>query len=127
MNLFPIFALLLIFQLKHLLSDYLLQSRYMLGKFNADWSFFLPLAAHASVHAAFTLGVCCVFAPTLWWLALLDGVSHFIIDRVKAGPRWLGRFNDKTRPAFWLALGADQSAHHCVHYYCIYRIVEVYL
>jgi hypothetical protein len=95
----------------------------MLGKFNADWSFFLPLASHAAVHAAFTLGVCVVFDPTLWWLALVDGAAHFIMDRIKAGPRWLGRFNDATKPAFWWCLGFDQTVHHLTHYGIIYCLV----
>jgi hypothetical protein len=118
-----IFLLLVTYQVKHYLADYVLQGRYMLGKFNADWSFALPLAAHAGVHAAFTLGICLAVQPAVWWLALVDAVSHFIIDRIKAGPRWLGRFNDKQAAPFWWALGLDQTCHHLVHYYCIYRLV----
>lgn len=118
-----IFSLLIVFQLKHYLADYVLQTRYMLGKFNAGWSFVLPLAAHAGVHTAFTFFICTATRPELWWLALVDGVSHFVIDRMKAGPRWLGRFRDKSAAPFWLVLGLDQLLHHLVHYYVIYRLV----
>lgn len=118
-----IFLLLIIFQLKHYLADYVLQTRYMLGKFNADWSFVMPLAAHAGVHAAFTFAICTVLRHELWWLAVVDGVSHFLIDRVKAGSRWLGRYSDKSKAPFWLVLGLDQFLHHGVHYYIIYRLV----
>lgn len=118
-----VFALLVTYQVKHLLADYLAQNRYMLGKFNADWSFVWPLALHAATHASITLALCLMSRPELWWLALVDGGSHFVIDRIKAGPRWLGRFNDKNAAPFWWVLGADQMAHHFVHYYCIYRLV----
>ena len=89
---FNIFALLVFFQVKHLVADYFLQTQWMLQKFKPDWGFFLPLLAHAGVHALFTLGVCLFVAPHLWWLALVDLVAHFIIDRIKAGPKYLGRF-----------------------------------
>lgn len=118
-----IFAGLVVFQNKHFLADYVLQNRYMLGKFRADWGFFCPLLAHAAVHAAFTFGICMVLQPQLWWLALVDGASHFVIDRIKAGPGWLGRFNDKNAAPFWIILGADQMLHHLVHYFIIYVLV----
>ena len=108
--------LLVAFQIKHLLADYFLQGHYMLGKFRPGWDFFLPLAAHAGVHGAMTLGIVWYFDPAFWWLAAVDAVVHFLMDRIKAGPRWLGRFSDKTKPAFWWCLGADQMIHHLTHY-----------
>lgn len=90
--LFDIFTLLVLFQIKHLIADYFLQGKWMLQKFRADWGFFYPLLTHASVHALFTLAICLFFAPHLWWLALVDLVVHFIMDRIKAGPKYLGRF-----------------------------------
>lgn len=86
-----IFALLFIFQLKHLFADYPLQGKYMLGKFKDNgWVF--PLLAHVTVHGYFTLAICLFTAPHLSWLALFDMVAHFIMDRLKAGKRYLGRF-----------------------------------
>ena len=90
--LFEIFFLLILFQIKHLVADYFLQGKYMLQKFRSDWGFFLPLVAHSGVHALITLGVCLWFAPNLWWLSLVDFVAHFAMDRIKAGPKYLGRF-----------------------------------
>jgi len=87
---FEIFSLLFIFQLKHFFVDYPLQGKYMLGKFKPGWGFFFPLLLHASVHAMFTLAICLWLAPHLWWLAIADLLIHFIMDRVKAGPRYLG-------------------------------------
>ena len=68
------------------------QGEYMLGKFKADWGFFWPLAAHSGVHTLFTLIICLIWNQALWWLALVDGALHFFVDRVKSGPKYLGRF-----------------------------------
>jgi hypothetical protein len=84
--------LLIFFQIKHFLADYIFQGRYMLQKFRPDWGFFFPLAAHVSVHAVMTLAILLVFSPGLWYLAFLDLVVHFVMDRIKAGPRYLGRY-----------------------------------
>ncbi|MFA5024168.1 MAG: DUF3307 domain-containing protein [Patescibacteria group bacterium] len=87
-----IFALLILFQIKHFGADFLLQGKYMMGKFNRDWSFFWPLAAHAGVNGLYTLVICLAVGPNFWWLALVDTVTHFFIDRLKAGQNYLGRF-----------------------------------
>jgi len=90
---FEIFSLLVLFQLKHFIADYPLQNKYMLQKFKPDWGCFVPLLVHASVHAAFTLAICLWIAPHLWWLALVDLITHFIMDRIKAGRKYLGKFS----------------------------------
>jgi hypothetical protein len=100
-----------VFQVKHFVADFLLQTRYQLGKFKADWGFFLPLLSHAGTQAAFTLAICLIVCPTLWWLALVDLVAHFVMDRVKAGPKYLGRFNDSKKAAYWIVIGFDQMFH----------------
>lgn len=149
---FEIFSLLIFFQLKHFVADYPLQGKYMLKKFRPDWGFFFPLLTHATVHALFTLAVCLWLAPHLWWLALVDLSVHFVMDRAKAGPKYLGRYKsltvsefkrayDTTQHAkepgdiksaksrlvsnilFWWALGFDQMVHHLTHYYIIFVIV----
>jgi hypothetical protein len=95
-----IFGLLIAFQFKHFLADYPLQTPYMLQKFKPGWEFVKPLAAHAGTHAAFTWLICLVFAvikgkvpvylpPAM---ALLDFTVHFVVDRIKASPRLLGRY-----------------------------------
>lgn len=123
-----LFALLLAFQAKHFLADYPLQGRYMLGKFTPGWGFVGPLTAHAAVHASFT-GMIAAFAGASLTLTLSlaggDFAAHFIVDRIKAGPRWLGRFKDMKAPAFWWCLGADQMAHHLTHYAIIYALMTV--
>ena len=94
---FKLFVLLTVFQIKHFLADYPLQGNYMLGKFKPGWDFVKPLLAHVGVHMAFTFVILLVFCPWLLWcqivgLTLLDGVIHFVMDRIKAGPKYLGRY-----------------------------------
>ena len=127
-----IFMLLVLFQLKHFLADYPLQTTYMLGKMQAT-GWIRPLATHAAVHACITaiivlwyfilLGqpmLALIFAPLL---AIADFIIHFIVDRLKASPSLGGRFNP-TQPYFWWALGADQMAHHLTHYAFIAIIIN---
>jgi len=87
-----IFLLLLVFQIKHFVADFLLQNKYMMGKFSKDWYFFLPLLAHAGINGIFTLAICLFINPSLWWLSLVDIVTHFFIDRIKAGYKYFGKF-----------------------------------
>ena len=146
------FGLLLFYQAKHFVADFPLQGTYMLGKFKPDWGFFLPLLAHASVHGAMTLALCLWVNPAYWWLALIDMAVHFCMDRIKAGPKYLGRFKPLTAPEFkkafdtykntedkeprdiargklkgnvlfWWSLGLDQTVHHLTHYFIIYVLV----
>ena len=140
MSLFA-FILLIFFQIKHFVADYLLQNKYMLGKFKSGWDFVPPLLLHAGVHGAFTLSLILlcnwfIAIPTavIVGLTLFDMVSHFLIDRVKASPKMLGKYkvlggwslssfttsaseeDKKANKYFWWSLGLDQMCHHLVHY-----------
>jgi len=127
-----IFLLLVIFQLKHFLADYPLQTPYMLGKMKATgWK--LPLAAHAAVHALITFTIAFVFLDLSYLpdvilfaslLAMLDFTIHFLVDRVKASPSLAGKFKPE-QSYFWWALGADQMAHHLTHYFIIAILVSL--
>ena len=121
-----LFTLFLIFQVKHYLADFPLQSSYMLRKVLPSWDFLIPLIIHCSVHAAMTLVICLWFRPELWWLCLVDFTAHFFMDRIKAGDKYLGRFRDKNKPAYWNSLGFDQLVHHYTHYFIIYMIYTSY-
>lgn len=95
-----IFMLLVIFEIKHDLADFEWQNAYMLQKFKADWGFFKPLAVHCAVHAFCTFFIVWAWywhtpnMPILSILAIpaLDFITHFVMDRIKAGPKYLGRF-----------------------------------
>jgi hypothetical protein len=103
-----IFFLLMVYQLKHFAADYLLQGEYMLGKFK-DHGWLRPLLAHAGVHATFTYAIAAgVFllagfpnplAPALM-IGLFDGTIHFVMDRLKAGSKYMGRWKAITSPEY---------------------------
>lgn len=94
-----IYLLLIIYQIKHLLADGPLQVEFMLAKFkDKDWA--MPLAAHAGVHAGFTLLIVGIVSqnPLLTLgCAALDFSIHFTVDRIKASPKLLGRFKAMTK------------------------------
>ena len=120
-----IFTLLIVYQFKHFLADFPLQREYMLKKFSPNWDFFFPLCLHCGVHAVLTLAIVIVFGiPHLWWIALVDFGIHFVMDRIKSGPRYLGRFNDQEKPGYWNALGFDQMVHHLTHMYLVWIIIH---
>jgi hypothetical protein len=90
-----IFLLLIVFQLKHFLADYILQGKYMLGKFRDGWAWVPPLLAHCVVHGAITFVICDILGVGTWLaleLMLVDICWHSVMDRIKASPRLLGRF-----------------------------------
>lgn len=87
-----IFVLLVAFQIKHFFADYPLQTSYMLKKFLGGRQWIWPLTLHSGVHALFTLTICFLVRPSMWWLCLLDFVVHFTMDRIKASPNMLGRY-----------------------------------
>lgn len=120
-----ILILLVVFQVKHFLADYPLQNRYMLGKFLPGWAFFFPLLSHVMVHGLFTFFIVLAWTGDdmlAMMLASLDGLVHFLMDRLKAGPRYLGRWKHDS-PFFWWALGLDQMVHHLTHYLIIWITV----
>ncbi len=120
-----IFLLLVIFHIKHFLADYPLQGKYMLGKFKTGKEWIIPLAAHAGVHFLFTFFIVFVFQDLTkaFWLATIDFIVHFVVDRIKASPNLLGRWKPDNAK-FWLALGGDQMAHHLCHYLIIWLMLN---
>lgn len=110
-------GLLILFQVKHFFADFVLQNVWMLQKAKPGWDFVPPLAIHSGVHMLITLIVVLYLNPAYWWLAVVDFVVHFTMDRIKAGPRYLGRFSDVRSKAFWVCFGFDQMVHHLTHLY----------
>ena len=117
------FILLIVFQVKHFIADFPLQREYMLRKFSPNWDFVLPLVTHCLVHCVMTLAIVLVFNPKVWWLAPADFALHFIMDRVKSSPRYLGRYNNLSRPGYWNALGFDQMDHHLTSIWVVWMMV----
>lgn len=95
---------------KHVVADFLLQTRWMaLGKEGArDWV--APLAIHVAWHGAGTFLVAFAVAPGLWWLALVDMAVHAAIDIAKSSIVRRAGWDTSDTP-FWWAIGLDQMLH----------------
>ena len=134
------FVLLVIYQLKHFFADFPLQNEYMQGKGKAGWDFIPPLLAHVLVHAIFTFMIVLSFTRELGFalvLSTFDLTIHFVMDRIKAGPKYLGRFENLAKNQFAsateselrsnknssTALGFDQMVHHLTHFVIIYLVI----
>lgn len=140
---FVVLYLLVAFQLKHFIADFPLQNSYMLGKFKEGRAWVLPLISHCLVHAILTYLICLKYLhiESAACMALFDFSVHFVMDRIKASPNILGKFqclskNEfqsatpdqlKSNKYFWWSLGVDQLVHHLTHYVIIYVIAKPYI
>lgn len=132
--LITVFVLLIVFQVKHFVIDYVVQfSRNdSMKKFEAS-GWFIPLLKHANDHAmasAFIVSTV-LYAVGTAWLPLLvlslgaylfDLIVHFTMDRIKASPHMLGKYWYPSREYFF-SLAVDQSVHHVTHYVIIMVVV----
>lgn len=113
-----IWTLLIIFQFKHFIADYLLQNKYMLGKFLKE-GWFVPLASHCGVHWLFTFTI--AFITSMYGdkrvfysimisaaIATMDFVIHMVMDRLKASPDLLGRYKALSANEY-IALQSEQK------------------
>ncbi len=125
-----VFILLVVFQIKHFLCDYIGQGEYMLGKFKPSPAYILPLLTHVAVHGLATMLISFIyiynnsahyglfvsdlsffvnFVMIASLFAALDMVLHFIMDRIKASPDMLGRYKSlnaiEYRQAKWQSMG----------------------
>jgi hypothetical protein len=96
----------------------------MLGKFKPFPHFIIPLSLHALVHAFGTLLLLHSFncMHLVYWV-FIDFVTHFIIDRIKANKKWLGRWSP-SETFFWWALGFDQLLHGIVYAFFLSALVS---
>ena len=132
MSLFAIiFILLVVYQLKHFLADYIFQGEYMLGKFKPGWVFLRPLLAHVGVHAGMTFIIAVIAFQRLdpgmvvragvsyaLCVAFFDAFVHFFMDRLKASPRYMGRWKPVTAAEYIDAksiIGQTSDGWHRLH------------
>lgn len=112
------FYILILFQIKHLLADFAFQSSYMvMGKGLKGCAFIKPLASHCLVHVVLSAPIIYLFlGSNFMWLLGLEFIIHFIIDRLKSGPRYGGRFSMGQSPKmFWFLFGVDQLLHQLTY------------
>ncbi len=130
-----ILFLLIVFQIKHLIVEFYLQTPYMYENKGNAIGWVKPLMAHAGMHAASTFIIIFIFTLIfininingiqyhlflLVGFSLFDGTTHFIIDRWKATLQY-----STTESKFWTSLGIDQILHHIVGIIIIYFIAII--
>lgn len=120
------YILSIVFYVKHLLADIEFQTTYMLNKGKGGLDWILPLIYHASVHGLGTLIIVMSLGKySMMWLALLDMVIHFIIDRLKVLiQRWWPKCSSVSEKSFHRVYNLDQVAHHLTHLLIIYFLMS---
>lgn len=115
MTLISLLFLYIIFRAKQVVCDFVLQTGWMaLNKGKPGWEGYKPLLAHISIHAIGTFIVALLFAPSLWWLGLVDFVVHGVVDRTKAVLTERQNWTPENWK-FWWSFGLDQEAHNFTH------------
>jgi hypothetical protein len=101
----------LVFAVKHVIADFVLQTSWMATGKDAKTGWALPLLVHCAIHGTLALAILLALAPRLWFLALADFVVHLIIDRAKGF--CVAKFNvTMDHQWFWWLIGIDQALHH---------------
>jgi hypothetical protein len=104
-----------LFAVKHVLADFILQTSWMWRTKDQEHGWIAPLAAHAGCHAVLTLALALAINPPLWWLGVVDFALHATIDRARgvAGRR-LGLVPSQS--GWWWLFGIDQALHQLTHF-----------
>lgn len=96
---------------KHVLCDFLLQTRWMAMGKESPTGWAKPLLVHCCIHGAAATLCMLAFAPAFWFLGLVDFAIHLSADRFKGYCVATYRLTGKDT-WFWWLLGIDQSIHH---------------
>lgn len=122
-NLYALLALSLVFGVKHIVADFILQTNAIaLGK-DRSVGWFKPWLLHVGGHALLTLLIAWVVSPPLVWLAAIDFCVHGGIDRLKAIVRAHWRLTAEQAPFWWL-IGIDQTLHHLTHLVLVILLIR---
>lgn len=114
-----------VFFIKHYLSDFPLQTVYMLGKGKSGTQWILPLVSHCLVHAGFTALILALWKPEFIGLTVVDFVIHFVVDRIKAtyklpAGQWKPEEKGMYLSKYYAAFGKDQLAHYLTYALIVY-------
>lgn len=114
--------LLILLEIKHVLSDYFLQSDWMgISKRSKD-NWILGLSAHAGIHGIITFLIISSWTKNIYYgvlAGLFDFITHFIIDRIKSSPNYFGNYYGNNWQSLTLTI-IDQGLHHVVLFIIIY-------
>jgi Protein of unknown function (DUF3307) len=96
---------------KHVLCDFLLQTRWMAHGKDTPTGWGKPLLAHCAIHGVVTTLCLLAFAPACWFFGVLDFIIHLCADGAKR--HYVATFRLTAKDSvFWWLLGLDQSTHH---------------
>ncbi len=109
-----VLAALIAFLFKHLIADFILQTSWMANGKERERGWVFPLTIHAGIHAVATALVFYLWAPTYWWMGVVDFFVHFAIDRAKSITGRALKI-DNTQSIYWWVFGVDQTLHHLTH------------
>ena len=117
---YTFFILLVGFQLKHFIADYLLQPSWMVhgkGSIAALGGYL-----HAGIHAVASAVVLLLVATPLWLVAVLclvEFVIHYLLDFAKI--HYSHGVDEQREPArFWGLFGLDQLLHQLTYVVMIF-------
>lgn len=113
---------LLAFQVKHLLCDFVLQSRFQVD--NKGFYGHIGGLLHAACHALFTIPVLLILTRAPGVIAAMaagEFLIHYHVDWLKARAERLRHWTENDK-AYWIAFGFDQFVHQ-VTYIAIVAIV----
>lgn len=116
----------LAFRAKQVICDFFLQTAWMVTVKDKPFreGGLKALAMHAGIHAAFTFIIVLMFAPTLWWLGLVDFFVHGAVDKTRAVI--LARRGWSPQDSrYWWSFGLDQEAHNITH--LIYILIMLWV
>lgn len=115
MSLFSLLGLYIAFRIKQYVCDFMLQTDWMaMTKGRPGREGYAALFTHTLIHGIGTGLIVLVFAPSLWWLALVDFCVHSFVDRVKGVMTYRQQWTPK-QTVFWWTFGMDQEAHNFTH------------
>lgn len=118
-----VLAALILFQVKHLVFDFFLQTRYQLdnkGTYGHPGGLW-----HAGGHALGSVPSLILIGPAAVWIAVIaaaEGVIHYHCDWMKERLTH-GRGLTPGDKEFWLALGADQAVHQATYVAMTYAAI----
>ncbi|EAQ24429.1 MULTISPECIES: DUF3307 domain-containing protein [unclassified Roseovarius] len=121
-SIFNLSLFLILFQIKHYLADFQLQTGWMAankGRYGHPSG-----VLHAGLHGAFSLPILLWFGLTWKFslgLAIAETVLHYHIDWAKSRAVRQNGVDDAD-PRFWHYLGLDQAAHQLT-YVALFAIV----
>jgi Protein of unknown function (DUF3307) len=116
---------LLAFQAKHLLCDFVLQTKFQAA--NKGYYGHVGGILHAGCHALFTVPVLLILTrsvPVIAVIAACEFAVHYHVDWIKARTERTRNWNS-TDTIYWVAFGGDQFLHQVTYIVIVALLLRV--